>query len=104
MNRGDLPGAEIDNARRWAVPETSVRRERVNRRRPWHQRLVRKASRHFPPGGFMLHSPLAIFFVFNLLGCLLAVLFGYMAVAVVLAAAAIGCLACQARKNSDFLI
>ena len=52
----------------------------------------------------MLHSPLAIFFVFNLLGCLLAVLFGYMAIAVVLAAAAIGCLACQVRKDSNLPI
>ena len=102
MNRGDRRGTEIDNAVRWAAPETSVRRERVNRRRPWHQRLVRKVTRHVPLGG--LHSPLGIFFVFNLLGCLLAVLFGYMAIAVVLAAAAIGCLACQVRKDSNLPI
>ena len=76
----------------------------MNRRRPWHQRLVRKVTRHVPLNATMVGSPLGIFFAFNLLGCLLALLFGYMAVAVVLAAAAIGCLACQARKNSDFLI
>lgn len=76
----------------------------MNRRRPWHQRLARKVTRHVPLNAAMMGSPLGIFFAFNLLGCLLAVQFGYMAVGVVLAAAAIGCFACQARKNSSPLI
>lgn len=76
----------------------------MNRRRPWHQRLVRKVTRHVPLNATMAGSPLGIFFAFNLLGCLLAVLCGYMAVAVVLAAAAIGCLACQVRKDSNLTI
>lgn len=76
----------------------------MNRRRHWHQRLVRKATRRVPLGGLMLHSPLGILFAFNILSCLLAVLFGYKAAAVVLAAAAIGCLSLQYRKNSNLLI
>ena len=74
----------------------------MNRRRPWQQCLVRKVRRQVPLNG--LRSPLGIFFAFNILSALLAVLFGNIVVAVVLAAAAIGCLACQSRKNSDFLI
>lgn len=76
----------------------------MNRRRPWHQRLVRNRTRPLPLGESMVHSPLGVLFAFNFLSCLLAVLFGYKAVAVVLAAVAIGCLARQYRNNSNLLI
>jgi hypothetical protein len=38
------------------------------------------------------------------MGCDITALFGYTAVVVAIAAASVGCIACQVRKNSDFLI
>ncbi|MFM7605599.1 MAG: hypothetical protein ACKO8Z_10430 [Prosthecobacter sp.] len=49
MSRGNWRGAETDNAERRAALETSVWRERVNRRRPWLQRFRRRIAHLFPP-------------------------------------------------------
>ena len=76
----------------------------MNRRRPWHQRIVRKVTRHVPLKSVMVGSPLGIFFIFNVLSFLVATLFGYMAIAAVLAAAAVGCLACHIRRHSNLTI
>ena len=82
MNRGDWRGAEIDNAQRWATPETSVWSERViNRRRPWHQRLIRKVTRHVPLDVVVKPSPFAV--------------------ALVLATASAGSVACLFKQQSN---
>lgn len=77
----------------------------MNRRRPWHQRLVRKMKRHLPaarsrPGS----SPMRLFVACNLLGCFAALMAGVLAVALVLAVANVGCLACQFRRHSDLIL
>lgn len=102
MNRGDRRGAEIDNAERWAAPETSVWSERViNRRRPFHQRLVRKVTRHVPLNVVVKPSPLSLMSAFTLLGSLIALISGIFAVSVVLATASAGSVACLLRQQPN---
>lgn len=76
----------------------------INRRRPWHQRIIRKVTRHVPLNVVMTPSPLSIMSAFNVLGCLVALLSGFLAVASVLGIAAVACLAIQLRKQTDLLI
>ncbi len=73
----------------------------TNRRRPWHQRLVRRVTRHAPVRAILTPSPLSFMAAFTLLGSLFALLSGIFAVALVLAASSIGCLACQLRQQDD---
>ena len=73
----------------------------MNRRRPWHQRLVRKVTRHVPLDVVVKPSPLSLFAAINLLGCVIALLSGKFAVALVLSASSICSLACQLRKHHD---
>ena len=49
----------------------------------------------------MTPSPLSLLFAFNLLGCVIALLSGKFAVALVLSASSIGSLTCQLRKHHD---
>ena len=73
----------------------------TNRRRPWHQRLVRKVTRHVPLNVVVKPSPLSLFTAINLLGSLIALLSGIFAVSLVLASASAGSLACQLRQQSN---
>ncbi len=73
----------------------------TNRRRPWHQRLVRKVTRHVPLQRAMKPSPLSLFVAFNLLGSLIAFLSGLFAVAFVLATASAGTAFCLLRQPSN---
>jgi len=54
----------------------------MNRRRPWHQRLVRKVTRHVPLNVVVKPSPLSLFTAINLLGSLIALLSGIFAVSI----------------------
>ena len=71
----------------------------TNRRRPWHQRLVRKVTRHVPLNVVVTPSPLSLFTAINLLGSLIALLSGIFAVAFVLATASAGSVACMLRQQ-----
>ncbi len=71
----------------------------INRRRPWHQRLVRKVTRHVPLNVAMTPSPLSLMSAFTLLGSFIALLSGIIAVSLVLATASAGSLACQLRQS-----
>jgi hypothetical protein len=73
----------------------------INRRRPWHQRLVRKVTRHVPLNIVVPSSPLSLMSVFTLLGSLIALLSGIFAVALVLATASAGSVACLFRQQSN---
>ena len=73
----------------------------TNRRRPWHQRLVRRVTRHTQVRPMKTPSPLSLMSAFTLLGSLIALLSGIFAIALVLAATSIGSLACQLRKRHD---
>jgi hypothetical protein len=73
--------------------------ERVNRRRPWHQRLVRKVTLHVPLNIVVKPSPLSFFTAINLLGSLIALLSGIFAVSLVLATASAGSVACLLRQH-----
>ena len=70
-------------------------------RRPWHQRLVRKVTRHVPLNIVVKPSPLSLFTAINLLGSLIALLSGIIAVALVLATASAGSVACLFRQQSN---
>ena len=70
----------------------------TNRRRPWHQRLVRRVTRHAPVRAIMIPSPLILMFALTLLGSLIALLSGLFAVALVLASAVVACAACHQSK------
>ncbi len=72
----------------------------TNRRRPWHQRLVCRVIRHSPARSIKTPSPLSLMSAVTLLGCFIALLLGFNAVAFVLAASSIGCLACQSGHHS----
>ena len=76
----------------------------MNRRRPWHQRLFRFATRHAPIRAAMRPSPLVIMSVFNLIGCLVALLSGFLAIALVLFASGFGGFICQIRQQSGHSI
>lgn len=71
----------------------------MNRRRPWHQRLVRRVTRHAPVRAIMTPSPLSLMSVFTLLGSLFALLSGTFAVALVLATASAGSVACLFKQH-----
>ncbi len=73
----------------------------TNRRRPWHQRLVRKMTGHVPLQQAMKPSPLSLFFAFNLFGSLIAFLSGFFAVAFVLAIASAGAAFCLLRQQPN---
>jgi hypothetical protein len=73
----------------------------MNRRRPWHQRLVRRVTRHAPVRAIMTPSPLSLMSAFTLLGSLFALLSGIFAVALVLATASAGSVACLFRQQSN---
>ncbi|GEM_PF-1760771 len=72
----------------------------MNYRRPWHQRLLWRISRQFPLDGLTLNSPLLILGGLHLLGALVACLGALPIVALILSAAACGCLTCQLRRNA----
>ena len=57
----------------------------TNRRRPWHQCVVRKVTRLASLQAVLASSPLSVFSGFNVIGSLIALLSGAYAVAVVLA-------------------
>ena len=71
----------------------------MNRRRPWHQRLARRVTRHAPVRAIMTPSPLSLMSVFTLLGSLFALLSGIFAVALVLATASAGSVACLFKQH-----
>jgi hypothetical protein len=73
----------------------------TNRRRPWHQRLVRKVTRHVPFNAVVKPSPLSLFTAINLLGSLIALLSGIFAVSLVLATASAGSVACLFKQQSN---
>jgi hypothetical protein len=73
----------------------------MNRRHPLYQRLVRKVTRHAPVRAIMTPSPLSIMSAFTLLGSLIALLSGIFAVALVLATASAGSVACLLRQQSN---
>ena len=73
----------------------------MNRRRPWHQRLVRKVTRHVPLNDVVKPSPLSLFTAINLLGSLIALLSGILAVSLVLATASAGSVACMFKQQSN---
>ena len=72
-----------------------------NRRRPFHQRLVRKVTRHVPLNIVATPSPLSLMSVFTLVGSLIALLSGIFAVSLVLATASVGSVACLFRQQSN---
>ena len=71
----------------------------TNRRRPF-----RKLTRQAPVRAVFTPSPLSITSALNVVGGLVAMLSGFLAVALVLTSAAVGCLACQLRRQTDLLI
>ena len=71
----------------------------MNRRRPWHQRLVRKVRRHVPLNVVVKPSPLSLMSAFTLLGSFIALLSGIFAVALVLATASAGSVACLFKQQ-----
>ena len=73
----------------------------MNRRRPWHHRLVRKVTRHVPLNVVVKPSPLSLFPAINLLGSLIALLSGIFAVSLVLATASAGSVACMFKQQSN---
>jgi hypothetical protein len=73
----------------------------MNRCRPWHQRLIRKVTRHVPLDVVVKPSPLSLFTAINLLGSLIALLSGIFAVALVLATASAGSVGCLFRQQSN---
>ena len=73
----------------------------INRRRPWHQRHVRKVTRHVPLNIVVKPSPLSLFTAINLLGSFIALISGIIAVALVLATASAGSVACLFRQQSN---
>ncbi len=73
----------------------------MNRRRPWHQRLFRKVTRHVPLNVGVKPSPLSFFTAINLLGSLIALISGIFAVSLVLATASAGSVACLFRQQPN---
>jgi hypothetical protein len=73
----------------------------MNRRRPWHQRLVRKVTRHVPLNVVMTPSPLSLMSAFTLLGSFIALFSGIFAVALALATASAGSVACLFRQQPN---
>ena len=73
----------------------------MNRRRPWHQRLVRKVTRHVPLNVVVKPSPLSLMSVFTLVGSLIALLSGIFVVALVLATASAGSVACLFKQQPN---
>ena len=71
----------------------------TNRRRPWHGRIIRKVTRHVPLNVVVKSSPLSLMSTFTLLGSLIALLSGIFAVALVLATASAGSVACLFRQQ-----
>lgn len=71
----------------------------MNRKRPWHQRLVRKVMRHVPLNVVVKPSPLSLMSAFTLLGSLIAVISGIFAVSLVLATASAGSVACLFKQQ-----
>jgi len=76
----------------------------MNRRRPWHQRLVRKVTRQVPLNVVVKPSPLSLMSVFTLVGSLIALLSGIFAVSLVLATASAGSVACLFRQQPNLSI
>lgn len=73
----------------------------MNRRRPWYQRLIRRVTRRVPLDVVVKPSPLRLISVFTLFGSLFALLSGIFAVALVLATASVGSVACLFRQQSN---
>ena len=73
----------------------------MNRRRPLFQRLVRKVTQQAPLKAIITPSPLSLMSAFTLLGSLIALLSGIFAVALVLATASAGSVACLFRQQSN---
>ena len=73
----------------------------MNRRRPWHHRLVRKVTRHVPLNVVVKPSPLSLFTAINLIGSLIALISGIFAVSLVLATASAGSVACMFKQQSN---
>ena len=71
----------------------------TNRRRIWHERLVRRVTRHAPVRAIRSPSPLSLMSVITFLGSLIALQAGVFAVALVLIATSAGGLACQLSKH-----
>lgn len=92
MSRDAWSAVEADKAMRWQ-PASRVGRGRVNRRRPWHQRVLR----------MQLRSPLIITTALNLVGGLAALLAGLQVLTVVLAIASIGCIALRFRRRANLV-
>jgi hypothetical protein len=63
------------------------------------QRLLRKVTRHGLLHRAKTLSPLSFFFTINLLGSIIALLSGVLAVALVLATASAGSVACLLRRR-----
>ncbi len=76
----------------------------MNRRRPWHQRLVRKVTRHVPLNVVVKPSPLSLMSVFTLVGSLIALISGIFAISLVLATASAGSVACLFRQQPNLSI
>jgi hypothetical protein len=72
----------------------------LNRRRPVHQRLLWKLSRHIPLDDLSLTSPLIALSVLCLTGALLALLFGFPWVALVLGCTMLASLICHFRRHA----
>ena len=73
----------------------------MNIKHPWHQRLVRKVTRHIPLNVGVKPSPLSRFTAINLLGCLIALISGIIPVSLVLATASAGSVACLYKQQSN---
>jgi hypothetical protein len=73
----------------------------INRRRPWHQRLLRIVTRHGLLHRAMTLSPLSLMSAFTLLGSLIALLSGIFVVALVLATASAGSVACLFKQQPN---
>ena len=88
---------------RWrniASPRTIIHRQLdlkplLNRKRPFHQRLLWRLSRLIPLDGVTLSAPLILLGAIKAVGSLVAWLGGLSMVALVLVAAALGCLVRQ---------
>jgi hypothetical protein len=104
MSLGNWRGAETDKAELRAAPEPGMWSDRVNRRRPWYQRPMRRSRRQVPVKRATLLSPLRLFLGVNLVGGFMALMFGFIAISLVGAIAALGCWACQNRHPTRYLI
>jgi len=73
----------------------------MNIKHPWHQRLVRKVTRHIPLNVGVKPSPSSLMSAFTLHGSLIALISGIFAVSLVLATASAGSVACLYKQQSN---